>query len=186
MGIIVFSLICLFNCFCGWIIYLIYHPIKKKLIKNEKLSIKRNKQILISLALVLYFLSIYQTYDAFFPGESFYEREYEYVTMRKIPPSASFISKTATYPDFHGDYCSASMISISKSDYKKLLKEMKNDINLKQTEIYGSAELDEVMGKKNNDIAFSFQRNIAGEEDKHLYICFLNDGRTIVVEVCVT
>jgi hypothetical protein len=186
MGIIVFPIICIFTALCGGIIYLLYLPINARLIKTGKLSLQLNQQINIAYVVILYLLSIYQTYDAFFPGESFYENEYEQVTKRKIPSSANFISKAATYPDFHGDYCSASMINISQSDYKRLFNELKNDNKLKPTSMNESSELNQIMGKRVNDIIYCFQRDIPGEEDRYLYIGFLNDGETIVVEVCVT
>ena len=104
--------------------------------------------------------------------------------------SAAVIKKDASYPDFHGDYCSASLITVSTDDYSSLLNELTNDKRITKSklgETIGSSELDKVMGNfKIEQIMYSFTRSIAGKEDHYLYIGFLDDKKTIVVNVCST
>ena len=132
----------------------------------------------------------YSTYTAIYPTDSFYFSEFKEVTLREAPKSATVINKDASYPDFHGDYCSASLITVSNDDYSSLLNELTNDKRItknKPEEIIGSSELDKVMGSfKTEQIIYSFTRSIAGQEDHYLYIGFLDDKKTIVVSVCVT
>lgn len=132
----------------------------------------------------------YSAYTAIYPTDSFYLSEFKEVTLREAPKSATVINKDASYPDFHGDYCSASLITVSNDDYALLLSELTNDNRIKKTkpeEIIGSSELDNVMGNlKTEQIKYSFTRSIAGQENHFLFIGFLDDKKTIVVTVCVT
>lgn len=126
-------------------------------------------------------------YTAVYPLDSFYFSEYEEVTLRKAPQSATIINKTATYPDFHGDYASASLISLSKGDYTILLNELNKDRRLTKNEpdnFTGGSELNQVMGRFTQaQITDSFTRYIDGRSDHYLFIGFLDDKRTIVVFV---
>lgn len=132
----------------------------------------------------------YEVYTAINPTDSFYLSEFKEVTLREAPKSATVKNKDASYPDFHGDYCSASLITVSNADYLSLLNELTNDRRITKNnsgEFTGSDELDKVMGNfKKEQIIHSFTRSIAGQEDHYLYIGFLDDKQTIVVSVCVT
>ena len=151
---------------------------------------KRIKYVGIILLIIAPSWTIYEVYTAIYPRDSFYYSEFKEVTLRDIPKSAVIIRKDASYPDFHGDYCSASLITLSTNDYNSLLNDLTNDKQItliKAGEICGSEELDKVMGNyKKEQIINSFTRTISGEEDHYLYIGFLDDKKTIVISVCVT
>jgi len=151
---------------------------------------KRIKYVGIILLIIAPSWTIYEVYTAIYPRDSFYYSEFKEVTLRDIPKSAVIIRKDASYPDFHGDYCSASLITLSTNDYNSLLNDLTNDKQItlnKAGEICGSEELDKVMGNyKKEQIINSFTRTIPGEEDHYLYIGFLDDKKTIVISVCVT
>jgi hypothetical protein len=151
---------------------------------------KRIKYVGIILLIIAPLWTIYEVYTAIYPRDSFYYSEFKEVTLREIPKSAVIIRKDASYPDFHGDYCSASLITLSTSDYNSLLNDLTKDKKItsnKTGEICGSDELDKVMvGYKKEQIQHSFMRAISGEEDHYLYIGFLDDNKTIVISVCVT
>ena len=157
---------------------------------NRWLRKRGVKYIGIILLIVAPVWTVYEVYTAIYPTDNFYFSEFKYVTLRKIPKSATIINKDASYPDFHGDYCSASLISLSSEDYRSLLNDLTNDNRISKIEpnkIGGSAELYKVMGNlKTEQIVHSFTRKIVGEEDRHLFIGFLADKKTIVVSVCVT
>ena len=130
---------------------------------------------------------LFNIYIAIFPTDEFYYNEFNTVTLRPIPKSAVIIKKSASYPDFHGDYCSVSLIKLSKQDYNKLLNEIKADKRLHKGDIIGSSELDEVAGKSlDSRVIGVFNRNIPNEEDHYLTIAFLKDKQSIIVNVCVT
>jgi len=162
------------------IAYLIYRWFSKKK--------KYLKVIGISLLIIAPIWTFYEIYTAIYPTDSFYFKEFKDVTLREIPSSAKIIKKTASYPDFHGDYASVSLIRLSQKDYNSLLTELNNDNRIiKNGELIVSSEFDEVMGNlKTNNILYSFSRKIPNEEDHYLYIGFLNDKITIIVLKYVT
>lgn len=191
MGIfelIIFFVILIVVGIVGGLIYLLYLPIKKRFIKNGKLTKDRSRQINIAYVSILVLFSAYQTYYAFFPRRSFYEQEFKTVTLREIPKSADFIEKTSSYPDFHGDYCSSSQIKISKADYEKLFSELSLDKRfIKNGQAISSAEFNKSLGNKSSKkIAYNFIRQIEGQEDHYLFIGFYDDKETVFVNICVT
>jgi hypothetical protein len=118
-------------------------------------------------------------YRAFYPADEFYYQDFEKISFRKIPASADILSKSATYPDFHGDYCSAAVIELSVADYHKLLNDIKADKRFQKGEAGGSSALHDVMnGRKETDMTNGF---LNGDEG---YIGFFNDGRTVLVQFC--
>jgi hypothetical protein len=185
---LIFLVVSLVIAIIGGLIYLLYIPIKRKLLRNGKLTKYRSKQINISYILILVLISTYQTFDAFFPSQSFYEGEFKTVTLRDIPRSAEFIKKNSSYPDFHGEYCSSSQIKLSKEDYKKLAAELILDKRfIRNGEAIGSAEFDKSLGDKNSkNIALNFIRPIEGQEDHYFFIGFYDDNETVFVSICVT
>ena len=188
MGVIVLFGVSLMVGIGGGIIYLIYLPIKNLLLKRGKLTLVRSRQINKIYILILLLFTIYQTYNAFFPSESFYKDEFENVTLRKIPESAEIVFKKSSYPDFHGDYASSSQIKLSKEDYNKLLNELNSDNQFtKNGQIISFEEFDYTLNNKDeNNISASFIRSIKGEEDCYLYIGFYNDNQTIFVNKSIT
>lgn len=105
------------------------------------------KVIGISLLIIAPIWTIYEIYTAVYPTDSFYFEEFEDVTLREIPASAKIIRKTASYPDFHGDYASVSLIKLSSKDYNFLLNELNNDRRIiKNGEFIPCKEYDEVIG----------------------------------------
>ncbi|MFY0608615.1 MAG: hypothetical protein JXR10_17995 [Cyclobacteriaceae bacterium] len=130
----------------------------------------------------------YSAYTAIYPTDEFYLGEFKEVTLREAPKSIQVTRKTASYPDFHGDYCSASILTLDERDYEQLLIELKNDERLSiEDRISGSSELDEVLtSEQSEQIEFGFIRSRPSETDHYRYIGFLNDGRTIVIHLCVT
>jgi hypothetical protein len=188
MEIIILTFTFIFVGICGGILYLLYLPFKRKLLKSGKLTSKKSRQLNLIYIIFLLLFSVYQTYNAFFPSEDFYEEEFKTVTLREIPKSAEFISKKASYPDFHGDYCSSSQIKLSKEDYQKLLTEIKSDKQfIENGQSIGFEEFNYTLGNKSeNKFSSSFIRQIENEEDHYLYIAFYDDNETIFVNICVT
>ncbi|RFZ92808.1 hypothetical protein D0C36_15545 [Mucilaginibacter conchicola] len=118
-------------------------------------------------------------YRAFYPGDAFYYEDFKKITFREIPPSADISDKSASYPDFHGDYCSASVIKLSPHDYNKLLNDIKTDKRFQKGEFgWSSASHDVLSRYKETDIAHGYQNDDEG------YIGFFKDGRTIFVQFC--
>jgi hypothetical protein len=188
MEIFVFCLMFIIFSIGGGILYLIYLPFKIYLTRKQKLSRELSRKINIAYVLTILFTIIYITYDSLYPSESFYEEEFKTVTLREIPESAEFIEKSASYPDFKGEYCSSSQIKLSKSDYDKLLKELNDDKKITEEKeiVFFSEFKNTLKEKEETKIIKKFTRKIEGEEDHYLNIFFYNDEQTIFVNICVT
>lgn len=141
---------------------------------NLKEKYFSNSKIVLYLSIITTSFAFYESYTAVFPNDSFYYDEFEYVTNRKIPESAEIKFKDSSYPDFHGDYFSKSIIELSSKDYDKLLKKLQDDKTL-------------IESTENNDgILKVFERKIPNEDDRYLFIRFLKDRKTIIVNVDFT
>lgn len=184
MELFVFFIITFLFGLVGGLIYLIYLPFRNNLIKNNRLTKQRSRQINTIYICAIIFISAYATFDAFFPGRSFYESDFKNVTSRDIPKSAKFIEKAASYPDIHGHYSSSSQIRLSQADYIKLLNELTNDKYMIKAEgTIESEEFDAVLREKDSDkITCGFTRQISSRND-YLYIGFYDDGQTIFINV---
>lgn len=147
---------------------------------------------IVGLALILAFtiFLVYSIFTAFNPTDSFYLTEFKKVTLREAPKSTIIKNKDASYPDFQGEYCSASLLLVSKDEYSSLLNELIYDKRFsknKPGEIVRSSEMDKVMGSyKNDQIIYAFTRKVIGHENHYLYIGFLEDKETIIVSLCFT
>src|SRR3982751_5115802 len=62
----------------------------------------------------------YQIYLAFFPSDEFYIYDFKKVTGLAFPLSGKILTKSASFPDLHGDYNSCALIQVSESDYETL------------------------------------------------------------------
>lgn len=116
------------------------------------------------LALII-LCSGYLSFTAVYPTDDFYFDEFETITLRKIPDSAKVLTKSATYPDLHGDYDSEATIQLSSTDYQSLFKQIQQDKRF---------------NKVSNDAnKIQFLRMIENREDRLYYIDFYSDGKTI-------
>ncbi|MES2265542.1 MAG: hypothetical protein V4520_02200 [Bacteroidota bacterium] len=154
------------------ILYLVFKWLNKKGFKWIGLLI-----ILISVSFF-----VYEIFTAIYPEDRFYFDEFKKVTSLEIPKSAEVLDKTASYPDFHGDYISCSIIKLSKEDYNALLNTLTKDTTIiKNPGIGGSEELDKIKKTRNiSDIKRSFSRKIPGK-DYFTYIGFFKDGESVLV-----
>jgi hypothetical protein len=143
------------------------------------LSPERNKRINKIYIYLLITIIVVITYIGIFPDESFYADEFRDVTLRKLPASAEFISKSASYPDFHGDYCSRSEIRLAKKDYSKLLWELHRDKRLSK----GGYSSSDYNNKVPENLVYQFTRVTDTNDDKLLYIGFGNDSQTVYIYV---
>jgi hypothetical protein len=130
--------------------------------------------------------TLYQTYFAIYPPDDFYFGEFEEATLRKPPQDAVVLAKDASYPDFHGDYCSFSRIRFTRASYLKLLEDMSADKRLVGED--GGGFTSSGMPKLNIQplkIIRTFRRTDL-EADHHHSVHFLEDGAQVDVQICVT
>jgi len=180
MELVFFIFVTLGISIAGGVAYVIYNPIKLWLLRSGRMSTKQSKLINKIYTYSLIAIIAIITYIGLFPDESFYADEFKDVTLRELPKSAEFISKSAEYPDFHGEYLSQSKIRLSKQDYSKLLWELHKDDRLtKGVEILNFSE-----NSAKDTLTYQFIRTVKNKPDKYLYIGFGKDGKTIYVDVC--
>ncbi len=58
---------------------------------------------------------------AVWPGEDFYRDEFKENTGLSLPADTDFQSKSATYPDQHGDYQASALVILPDTAYQRLL-----------------------------------------------------------------
>ena len=75
---------------------------------------------LIAIAALL--ILVWQIWRALYPSVAFYRSEFEEASGVNFPESGSFIFKEATFPDFHGDYVSCALFTVSPTDFEALAK----------------------------------------------------------------
>lgn len=149
-----------------------------------------------NITVLSYFLAIalisYNVYFAIYPKDNFYLGEFAVVTKRSAPSETKVLFKDATYPDFHGEYCSYSRLLVTKSSYLKLLNDIQQDqsfdlIRPDAGYISNWSKLESFDFKLHPPklkVINSFSRNDT-ESDEHYEIAFLADDR-IEVLVCIT
>jgi hypothetical protein len=134
--------------------------------------------------------SVYCLYRGVYPEEEFYLEEFERITYQSPPTSAKIIRKEASYPDFHGDYCSAALITLSHADFDKLLFNLTADYRMRSTgsgRMGGSKELETVLGSRKEEAVIKhFVRDLPAKAGQHLQIGFFSDYRTIAIGICKT
>jgi hypothetical protein len=74
---------------------------------------------LISLFIVIG--SSYLGFTAIYPQDSFYINDFEEVTGLSLPESVTVLYKSASYPDFQGDYTSEAVFEFSEDSFLKLI-----------------------------------------------------------------
>jgi len=177
--IFLFFLISLPIGFCVYIVYSIFTFLVKRFSRDRIICDILIKKIKYSCIILTFLIAGYETYTSFYPTDSFYFDEFRTVTLREPPASSEIIKKESTYPDLHGDYSSSCQIVLSKSDFLKLFKSISNDKRLVRQKINDYKF-------ENKIIVGIFRRIKIGKDDQFLYITFLDDKRTIIIDIDVT
>lgn len=183
VGALVLLCICIVVGLAGGLIYLIYLPFKKRLIKSGRLTLTHSRRINKIYILVLFLFAASQTYFAFFPTNSFYKDEFKYNTGINLPSSADIIDKDSDYPDMHGDYWASAIIRLNKNDYDELKKDIAKKIDFEvdtTNQRIGITHKYDILTKDINtnsiDIVYS------NSKKEWFKLAFLKDGRTIIFE----
>ena len=127
----------------------------------------------------------WQAWFAVFPNDDFFLAEFEQAAARPAPPGAKVLARYASYPDFHGDYCSFSRMETDHSTYDRLLAELGADSRFTAGNGTSMSIDDGEREVASLPIARTFNRNDV-KPDHHYTIDFLGSGRHIETRVCVT
>ena len=151
--------------------YFIYRFIKKR---NYDKRLR-----FISLTPIL--IMTYLIYSAIYPSEDFYREDFVEVTGVELPGQVDFIYKSATYPDYFGDYTSISIIKVGK-DYYDYLPNILIQKGLKDNgQKIHTTEFDKALAYiENEEIKKEYSMQESG--GVYYYVGFLMDNETIIVQ----
>lgn len=123
---------------------------------------------------------IYSVWTAIYPNENFYEVDFKEVTQLEFPKNATFIYKSATFPDHFGDYTSVFMFETSEDAFAKVKAQLPK-INFKeiQNDKWYSAEIKTALQKNELKIAHQYAYEIQGGKD--YYVGLFDDNKTILI-----
>lgn len=148
--------------------------LKRKLVKGLKYT------LIISLSILQLWI-FYSAFTAFYPEDSFYIEEYKTVIGIAAPASAKIVRKSASYPDFHGNYCSASLMELSVSDYNRLYKKIAHDKSFYAADLIYSDTLKDILDKKQIKNMIMIKQHKMNNVGQNSYIGFLNDRKSILI-----
>jgi hypothetical protein len=121
----------------------------------------------------------YFIFTAFYPTESFYKDEFKEFVGLKLSNEAKIVAKKASYPDLHGDYCSAALIVLPTNEYNMILNYIKNDKNMNDSSEIGSDEYSYVFNKCSmKKFIYKISKKV---KDTYFFIGFFDDNKTIVI-----
>ncbi len=83
------------------------------------------KKLLNILALIPLAIVAYAVYDALYPADKLFKEDFEEVTGMRFPDHAEILSKSASFPDTHGDYTSAAAVQLLAKEYVTLSDHLK-------------------------------------------------------------
>lgn len=165
------------------ILYLIYKPIRKKLYERNMLSQTWNCKIMKLAIFVIIVSSSHSTWTSVYPPDSFYESEFEYNTGLDFPTTGEIIRKDSWYPDMHGDYWSAAVMTVSKQEFEELKEQLFNspkfEIDDYKFGIGATADFEELVKGFPED-NYSLTLNL--KKGEYFKVAFSKDGKTIVFE----
>ncbi|CAH0143772.1 hypothetical protein SRABI27_00355 [Pedobacter sp. Bi27] len=148
--------------------------LKRKLVKGLKYT------LIISLSILQLWI-FYSAFTAFYPEDSFYTEEYKTVIGIAAPASAKIVKKSASYPDLHGDYCSASLMELSVGDYKRLYEKISNDKSFYNADFIYSDTLNDILDKEQIKNIIMIKQHKTNYVGQNCYIGFLNDRKSILI-----
>lgn len=123
----------------------------------------------------------YMVYSAFYPGDPFYENEFTTGTGLTLPESTTINFKSATYPDFHGDYSSTFIADVGDDFYNELSTSLPESGFTFSDQ--GMTRYDKLLMEKNFPSTISALCQYTRQDDQTVYIiALLNDERSILVQ----
>lgn len=161
-----------------FLIYLLYRFLRKRFGK-----------LAILMPLLIFGIIVYGIYAVIFPDDDYFRGEFQFITGISLPENAIIRNKATSLPiDPHGDYCSSALIEVDENTYNQILEQVKADARFNTHELIGSEELTKVVGGNENERSLNFFYSAARfqKADDYNFIGFLDDGRTLLSERCVT
>ena len=153
---------------------------------TERKQAKRVRTAQVIATVLLVALIGWNIYTGINPDDSFYLTEFQTVTTRQAPSNAEVVAKHATYPDFHGDYCSFSRIRLPRESYARLQNELSRDqrFELNSRDFVSAGFLPEKPLPSIRVVSTYTRKGL--RSDKHYSIQFLSEDNLVEVHLCDT
>lgn len=167
-----------------WIVkYILSKIYDKFLSKKIAITVKQINWIAIGLIVMCYACPIY---DAIYPSDDFYEDDFKETFQIEFPDSGKIISKSATFPDIHGDYTSMALFSVNKNDMNLIIKRM--DSNKYFVRFSSHTELDPKLRlglSEKQEVNFDVNYKLQGDTDSnyslsHIYYLSIDTKHCLV------
>lgn len=140
---------------------------------------KKRKVILGASTLIAAFL-IWQILLGIYPGESFYEAEFERISGTDLPQSAEFVFTEASYPNHFGEYAACAIFEVDSADFKLLSQHIKT-LRLRPRYDMSSECLNNLIEAHGRPLEFMLQTWQEKRSDgEYWHWGLLNDGRSIM------
>ncbi len=179
----VFLMVCIAYGLAGGLLYLIYLPFKKRLIKSGKLTNQKSRIINRLYIGLIVLIAIFSTWTAFFPLNGFYKEEFENNTGLEFPESGKIRAKDSEYPNFQGDYWAAAIFEVNDTDYKSLKNKLLNDENFQVDTTNKKIGIPREFDNLILDIDKEEIEIVLSNKTKEWFkVAFLKDGKTIIFE----
>ena len=124
---------------------------------------------------------LWSIYDAIYPPESFYVAELQRLVRLPLPAEARFVHKTATYPDFFGDYSACFIVHLSTDAMAKLKTSIASE-PMHEVKADGCANMDENITKPLNLMANQYNLSKrATREDAEIFIELIPNQNLAVI-----
>lgn len=131
----------------------------------------------------------YLWYDALYPSNNFYKDEFAKIMQAPELKDAKAISKSASYPDIHGDYAACVTVELPGDKFDDVLNRVRKDsafsVVTNESNIIGTEELQNVLSSiKNKNYLARYQGDKLEHYRSHgayVMVAFLDDHKTILL-----
>jgi hypothetical protein len=121
----------------------------------------------------------YYIFSAIYPDDSFYEENFKEVTKLNFPKNGKIISKSASYPDQHGDYSSSFLVELNPQNINALKRQI---LNIGFVECHDECQIKErktvESDLENKQILQKYCRQ---QNSTYFEVAFLSDQKSAVV-----
>ena len=163
------------------ILALLFWPIKRRLRKSSRMGPRTARRITFAFILIPILGATGFTLHGLYPPDSFYRDEYRWVMDHELHPDARILRKSASYPDFRGEYASAALIELPPAEYDRLHALVQDTAKFRATEAKDYEEHRHARGSiALDELTDVYQSKAHGAGT----ICFVPGRPEVILMVC--
>ena len=118
-------------------------------------------------------------YRGFYPDDAFYRSEYKAITRDSSISTIKIKYGSATYPTFHPDYCSTAILEFEKSKYDSVIREIKRNLEFKDTVLVGSEAYGDVIKHMKKKPVY-LERFSRRDQSNHYFIGLMAGNEALI------